>query len=113
LVTLENYSEESEDTNNEIKAPVIKLSSLKGSSKSFTAKWKKNSTVAGYEIRYSRKSGFESFKVVNVSNKKKSLKVKGLKGKKTYYVQIRTYIEEDGQKLYSDWSEAKKVKTLK
>ena len=47
----------------------------------------------------------------NVSASKTSLKVKKLKTRKKYYVQIRTYKTVDGKKCYSTWSSAKKVKT--
>ncbi|MBR5315318.1 MAG: leucine-rich repeat protein, partial [Firmicutes bacterium] len=69
------------------------LSSVKKGSKSFTAKWKKQSSqTTGYEIRYSTSSSMKKATIKKVkSNKTTSLKVSKLGKKKTYYVQIRTY----------------------
>ena len=48
-------------------------------------------------------------------NKTTSAKVKKLKGKKKYYVRVRTYklvkINGKNVKLYSSWSKVKSVKT--
>ena len=43
----------------------------------------------------------------NVSSKK----IKKLKAKKKYFVQIRTFKKTDGKTYYSAWSAAKAVKT--
>ena len=52
--------------------------------------------------------------VVDVNSAKTtSKKITELKGGKKYYVQIRTYKIVDGEKIYSDWSKAKAVKTKK
>ena len=40
-----------------------------------------------------------------------STKIKKLKAKKKYYVQIRTYKTVNGTKYYSAWSAKKSVKT--
>jgi hypothetical protein len=82
--------------------------------KGFTAKWKRSTAVNGYQVRYTTdkklKSGFKTCKVTK-NNKTLSQKVTGLKSKKTYYVQIRTYKTVSGTKYYSNWSNAKTVKT--
>ena len=82
--------------------------------KGFTAKWKKSTSVNGYQIRYTTdkklKSGFKNGKLVT-KNKTTSQKITGLKSKKTYYIQIRTYKTVGKVKYYSNWSNAKKVKT--
>lgn len=59
----------------------------------------------------SLKSSMKSATYKSVSASKTSLKVKKLKTRKKYYVQIRTYKTVDGKKCYSTWSSAKKVKT--
>ena len=89
------------------------LSSVKKGSKSFTAKWKKQSSqTTGYEIRYSTSSSMKKATIKKVkSNKTTSLKVSKLGKKKTYYVQIRTYKTVSGKTYYSAWSKSKKVKT--
>ena len=45
------------------------------------------------------------------SAKATSKKITGLKGGKKYYEQIRTYVVSNVEKVYSDWSIAKAVKT--
>ncbi len=86
--------------------------------KAFTIKWTKVADADGYEVRYCLKNDFSKSKtvVVDAVNSKKSyqkLTVKGLKGARTYYVQIRAFVEEDGIKYYSDWSDTVSKKTLK
>lgn len=84
-------------------------------SKSFTAKWTKQSTqTSGYQLQYSTSSKFTSAKTVTVtSNKTVSKKVTKLTAKKKYYVRIRTYKTVSGKKYYSSWSKAKTVTTKK
>ena len=86
------------------------LKKLKAGKKAFTVSWTKKA-YSGYQIRYSLKSSMKSATYKNVSASKTSLKVKKLKTRKKYYVQIRTYKTVDGKKCYSAWSSAKKVKT--
>ena len=86
------------------------LKKLKAGKKTFTVSWTKKA-YSGYQIRYSLKSSMKSATYKNVSASKTSLKVKKLKTRKKYYVQIRTYKTVDGKKCYSTWLSAKKVKT--
>lgn len=86
------------------------LKKIKAGKKAFTVSWTKKA-YSGYQIRYSLKSSMKSATYKNVSASKTSLKVKKLKTRKKYYVQIRTYKTVDGKKCYSAWSSAKKVKT--
>ena len=81
--------------------------------KSFTVKWKKQSTqTSGYQIRYSTSKSMKNAKTVTVSgNKKTSKKITKLKKRKSYYVQVRTYKTVNGKKYASSWSSKKKVKT--
>ena len=93
------------------------VSKLKAAKKGFTVTWKKQKTqVTGYQVQYSLKKSFQSATVKTVKkNKATSLKVTKLKAKKTYYVRVRTYkeVKVSGKtvKLYSAWSNAKKIKT--
>lgn len=89
------------------------IKKLSGSKKGFTAKWKKQATeTTGYQVRYSIKSNMSKAKVKTISKAKTtSKKVTGLKAKKKYYVQIRTYKKVGGVTYYSSWSSKKKVKT--
>ena len=78
--------------------------------RAFTVRWTKKS-YSGYQIRYSLKSSMASSKVVTVANASTvSKKVTGLKSRKRYYVQIRTYKVVNGRKYYSVWSTRKSVR---
>jgi len=90
-----------------------KFSKVTGAKKAFTAKWATISKIDGYQIRYSLKKNMSSAKTVKVSKTATSKKIKKLKGKKTYYVQIRAYKTINGKKVYSAWSAKKKVTTKK
>ena len=68
--------------------------------------------ITGYQIRCSLKSSMAGAKTVTVKGyAKTSTKVKKLKAKKKYYVQIRTYKTVNGKNYYSNWSAKKTVKT--
>ena len=98
-----------------IKPKATSISSLSAGSKKFTVKWKKQSTqVTGYQIQYSTSSKFTSPKTVTVSSYKTTSKtISKLKGKKKYYVRVRTYKTVGKTKYYSSWSGAKSTTTKK
>ena len=79
----------------------------------FKVNWKKQSIqTSGYQIQYSRYKSFKKPKTVTVKGARKTLRsIRKLTRKKTYYVRIRTYKTVNGEKIYSSWSKAKKVKT--
>ncbi|MBQ9156354.1 MAG: DUF1542 domain-containing protein [Eubacterium sp.] len=92
-----------------IKAP-------KAAKKAITVNWtavKKSKKITGYQVNYALNKKFTK----SAKNKlvkgysKKSLKVKKLKAKKTYYVRVRTYTKISGKTYYGKWSAVKKVKT--
>lgn len=89
------------------------IKSLSKGKKSFTVKWKKISSVNGYQIQYSTdkklKKGCKTYTVKKGSAT--SATIKKLKGKKKYYVRVRTYKVVAGQKVYSSWSKVKTVTT--
>ena len=88
------------------------ITKLKKAKKAFTVKWKKKSGVTGYQIRYSLKSSMKGSTTVKVKSAKTvSKKVKKLKKKKKYYVQVRTYKVVNGKTYWSGWSAKKSVKT--
>lgn len=91
------------------------LKSVAKGKKSFTVKWnKKTSQITGYQIQYSTSKNFKNAKTVTIDRTSvTSKKIKGLKGKKKYYVRIRTYKNFSGAKAYSSWSKAKTVVTKK
>ncbi len=80
--------------------------------KCVTVKWKKNSTASGYQIMFATNKKFtKNKKTVTIKKKStKSTTVKKLKSKKTYYVKMRSYKTVKGKKIYSSWSDYKKVK---
>ena len=86
---------------------------LKKGKRSFKVTWaKKSAPVRGYQVRYSLKKNFKKARVRTVAGASKTkLKVKKLKKKRRYYVQVRTYKILAGKKVYSPWSKTKKVTT--
>ncbi len=88
------------------KAPSTQITSIKAGNKSFTVKWKKKSCT-GYQVQYSTSKKFAKKNTKTVKVKKaKTTKatVKKLKGKKKYYVRVRTYKTVKKKKYYSKWS---------
>ncbi len=84
------------------------ISSLKAGKKSFTVKFKKQTSGSGYEIQYSTSKKFKSAKTVKITkNKTVSKTIKKLKSKKTYYVRVRV---TKGSSYKSSWSSVKKIK---
>ena len=91
--------------------PTTTITSVKVQDKAFTVKWKKKSSIIGYQIQYSTNSKFKKGnKSIKIKNAKTiSKKIKKLKASKRYYVRIRTY---KGKK-YSKWSKVKSIKIPK
>ncbi len=95
---------------------VNKIVSLK---KGFSLRWNKvTSCTTGYQIQYSTSKDFSSYKTKTVTkNTTLKAKITGLKGKKKYYVRVRTYktVKVNGKstKIYSSWSKVKAVTTKK
>ena len=82
--------------------------------------WKKIlSKTDGYQIQYSTEKSFKAPAAKLTTAKKYAVgkKISKLKGKKKYYVRVRTYrsVRVNGKvkKLYSDWSDVKTVRTKK
>lgn len=96
------------------KASISKLSKGK---KAITVRWKKVSTIKGYQIQLATDKKFKKNKKTVTISKQKTTKttVKKLKSKKKYYVRIRTYknVKYQGKtiKVYSSWSKVKTIKT--
>ena len=87
--------------------PTTTITSVKAQSKAFTVKWKKKSSITGYQIQYSTDSKFKKEKksIKTKNAKTVSKKITKLKAAKKYYVRIRTY---KGKK-YSKWSKKKNI----
>lgn len=93
------------------KLPATSITSLSAKDNGFTVKWKKKSSITGYQIQYSTNSKFKKGnKSIKIKSAKTvSKKITKLKVAKKYYVRIRTY---KGKK-YSKWSKVKSIKTPK
>ena len=97
--------------------PNAKILKPKAGKKKVTVKWKKVSKknqkkIQGIEIQIAADPGFSNIvKTANVSRKKTSKVIKGLKSKTTYYVRIRAYKNADDGRHVSVWkSRAVKIK---
>lgn len=100
-----------------INPPNVKRVAVKRGKKSLTVKWTKRKgqakLVTGYEVRVSTDRAAHKVKVYRFVKKPKasSVKITGLKAKKTYYVSVRTYKKTGGRSYFSTWSKPKAVKT--
>ena len=90
-----------------------KITKTKGAKKKLTVNWKKISKATGYQVQVATDKKFtKNKKSVTISkNKTISTTIKKLKGKKKYYIRVRTYRKVAGKKVYSSWSSVKNVKT--
>jgi uncharacterized protein YjdB len=75
--------------------------------------WRKQNDISGYQIQYSTNSNLKKAKAKRVYSNYNGLAVGNLKKKKTYYVRVRAYKNEDGGTIYGAWSNVKKVKIKK
>ncbi len=93
------------------KLPATSITSLSAKDNGFKIKWKKKSSITGYQIQYSTNIKFkkENKSIKIKSAKTGSKKITKLKAAKKYYVRIRTY---KGKK-YSKWSKVKSAKISK
>jgi len=85
--------------------------SLTSSKKSFRASWSKQDEADGYQIRYSTKKNMKKAKIKKVGAAKEKVKIKKLKKRKTYYVQIRAFKTINGKNYYGKWSKKAKIRT--
>ena len=78
-------------------------------------RWKKNTTVTGYEIQYSTDDTFEGEVNTIIVPKKgaASKTIKYLENGETYKVRVRAYKTVSGIKYYSEWSDVKEVTIVK
>ena len=90
-----------------------KLNSAKSTSKKkIKASWAKVSGASGYQVMWSTYKNFsKNYKTKSVKAKYSSKTVTTAQSKKTYYVRVRAYKTINGKKVYSPWSNTKKVKT--
>lgn len=90
-----------------------KLNSAKSTSKKkIKASWSKVGGASGYQVMWSTYKNFsKNYKTKSVKAKYSSKTVTTAQSKKTYYVRVRAYKAINGKKVYSQWSNTKKVKT--
>lgn len=90
-----------------------KLNSAKSTSKKkIKASWSKVKGASGYQVMWSTYKNFsKNYKTKSVKAKYSSKTVTTAQSKKTYYVRVRAYKIINGKKVYSPWSNTKKVKT--
>ncbi len=90
-----------------------KLNSAKSTSKKkIKASWSKVGGASGYQVMWSTYKNFsKNYKTKSVKSKYLSKTVTAAQSKKTYYVRVRAYKTVNGKKVYSPWSNTKKVKT--
>ena len=90
------------------------IAKLTAGSTQITASWKSNSAgISGYYIRCSTDKTFsKNVKIVKVSNASAAKGViSGLKPKTTYYVKFRAFKKVGNDKIFSQWSKVKSIKT--
>ena len=90
-----------------------KLNSAKSTSKKkIKASWSKVGGASGYQVMWSTYKNFsKNYKTKSVKAKSLSKTVTAAQSKKTYYVRVRAYKTINGKKVYSQWSNTKRVKT--
>lgn len=90
-----------------------KLNSAKSTSKKkIKASWSKVGGASGYQVMWSTYKNFsKNYKTKSVKAKYSSKTVTTAQSKKIYYVRVRAYKTINGKKVYSLWSNTKKVKT--
>lgn len=89
------------------------LNSAKSTSKKkIKASWSKVGGASGYQVMWSTYKNFsKNYKTKSVKSKYLSKTVTAAQSKKIYYVRVRAYKTINGKKVYSQWSNTKKVKT--
>lgn len=89
------------------------LNSAKSTSKKkIKASWSKVGGASGYQVMWSTYKNFsKNYKTKSVKAKYTSKTVTTAQSKRVYYVRVRAYKTISGKKVYSQWSNTKKVKT--
>lgn len=77
-------------------------------------KWKKSSVLSGYEVQYVLGTKFNNkTQKVTLDGTSSNVTIPKLTKGKTYSFRMRSYVDVNGNKLYSSWSRTKKVKMKK
>lgn len=91
--------------------PKIKTLKNKKGKKVTVTLSKKVAGATGYQVAYAAKSSMKGQKKKSFTGK--SVTVKKLKKKKTYYFRVRAYVKKKGKTVYGSWSSKKRVKIKK
>ena len=92
----------------EVNLAKAKITNFKKGKTSFKVSWKAVKGADSYQVSY--KTG-KTAKVRNVSAKKLTATIKGLKANKKYTVKVRACKTVNGVKYFGKWSKAKSIKT--
>lgn len=91
-----------------IKLKTLKKPSVKkGAKGTLNVSWKRDRQATKYVVQYSQSNKFKgkSTKTVTITNNKiGKIVLKGLTGKKNYYVRVRSCKAVNGRKIWSSWS---------
>ena len=93
----------------------LKLKNIRKKRIKVSWKWKAYDAKSyGWQVQYSKKKKFKNAKIKNVKWNKKTIVLKKLRKKKTYYVRVRAWaINGDNIIRYGAWSSVKKCKIRK
>lgn len=80
-----------------------------GSRGKLTVAWSEEH-VDGYEVQYATSSSFEKAVVIDNEGDRRTSTISKLTPGTIYYVRVRAYMEVDGVKHYSKWSNIKNAK---
>lgn len=88
-----------------------KIKSIKAKHRKLIVKVKKAKNAVGYKVKYSRYKSMKKSK--SKYSRKRTITLKNLRGKKRYYIQVRSYNTKlNGKRLYAkQWSKKKSKKT--
>ncbi len=78
----------------------------------FTANFKKQKKITGYQMQYSTSKKFNTKSTKTIRTTKTSSPIRKLGSSKRYYVRVRTYKKSGKKYTYSAWSTSKPVTTL-
>lgn len=88
------------------------VSSVSAGVKSFTVKYKKQSTqTSGYQVQYAENSSFKNATTKTIGKNSTTSYSVNAKGNRKYYVRVRTYKKVGKSYFYSSWSKTSSVTT--
>lgn len=91
----------------------VKKISKKSKKYKVLVKYKKVTSAYKYEIQYSTSKKFKAGKTKTRRTNKTKYTITKLKNKKTYYIRVRAYRYQFGERVYGKWSKVKRLKIKK